>query len=175
MQQCVRRVWLANVFQQSYSWLFNSPQLLTETPNIPASHCSHCLSFVCPSLYLVGVMIVPRHVVFLWRIIHQHFTLAFLEHISTCRWNKPSWIFRKSCLLWPKKYLNLNCLGFFLERSQRRTTEARSALFLNWCSRKSRRFTQKQIVHSERCQDLEGSSFLSFLFFFFFLMTLTIS
>ena len=36
-------------------------------------------------------MIVPGHVVFLWGIIHQHFTLAFLKHISTCRWNKPSW------------------------------------------------------------------------------------
>lgn len=40
-------------------------------------------------------MIVPGHVVFLWRIIHQHFTLAFLEHISSCRWNKPSWPFQK--------------------------------------------------------------------------------
>lgn len=36
-------------------------------------------------------MLVPGHIVFLWRIIHQHFTLAFLKHISTCRWNKPSW------------------------------------------------------------------------------------
>jgi len=36
-------------------------------------------------------MLVPGHVVFLWRIIHQHFTLAFLKHISTCCWNKPSW------------------------------------------------------------------------------------
>lgn len=28
-------------------------------------------------------MVVPGHVVFLWRIIHQYFTFGFLEHIST--------------------------------------------------------------------------------------------
>ena len=36
-------------------------------------------------------MIVPGHVFFLWRIIHQHFTLAFLEHVSPGRWDTPSW------------------------------------------------------------------------------------
>lgn len=43
--------------------------------------CRHStlLPWCWPS-YLVGEMTVPAHVVLLWRIIHQHFTLAFPEH-----------------------------------------------------------------------------------------------
>lgn len=49
---------------------------------------AHLLPLHLTHYYLVAVMIVPGHVVFLWRIIHQHFTLAFLKHISTCCCNK---------------------------------------------------------------------------------------
>lgn len=59
-------------------------------------------------------MIVPGHVVFLWRIIHQHFTLAFLEHISACHRNKPSWPFWKKLPTLAKNLqFTLNCPVFF--------------------------------------------------------------
>ena len=112
-------------------------------------------------------MIVPGHVVFLWRIIHQHFTLAFLEHISACRRNKPSWPFWKKLPSLAKKFFSLpwTVLCFFLERSQRRTADARSALLVYLRSGKSRRLSlSKQLIHSERCQELKGSSFSLFSF-----------
>lgn len=121
-------------------------------------------------------MIVPGHVVFLWRIIHQHFTLAFLEHISTCRWSKPSWPLEKVAFLPfyppPKKLKTNPCLSVFW-RDRSDAPLKRAPLF--WVISAAANpggFHWKQLIHSERCQELEGSSFL---FFLFFLMTRTIS
>lgn len=77
-------------------------------------------------------MIVPGHVVFLWRIIHQHFTLAFLKHNSTCRSNELSLFFGKVVNFLPKTSLTFppSSLVRSVERSQRRTSEARSVVLV---------------------------------------------
>lgn len=66
----------------------------------------------------------------------------------------------------------------FPERSQRRTIKTRSALLVISAGADRGGCHLKQLIHSERCQELEGSSFFLFFFSFFlfsFLMTRTVS
>lgn len=84
---------------------------------------AHLLPLHLTLYYLVGVMIVPGHVVFLWRIIHQHFTLAFLKHISTCCWNKSSRSLENSSVTKksPEVQLDQFCPCFLWRSSRQRT------------------------------------------------------
>lgn len=117
-------------------------------------------------------MIVPGHVVFLWRIIHQHFTLAFLEHISACRRNKPSWPFGKSCLLWPKIFSLLYTVLFFsgeISATHRRRAFHSFGLFVQ---RQIQEAFSLQTAYSFR--EVPGAGRVE-LFPFFLFMTLAIS
>lgn len=82
-------------------------------------------------------MIAPGHVLFLWRVIHQHFTLAFFEHISSCRRDKPPWSGFMGHLLWPK----VRSCPLELFRRETATTHNRTAFssfgrFSCWTNKK---------------------------------------
>lgn len=49
--------------------------------SVKAAEWGFCSQRNTVSSYPVGVMVVP-HVVLLWRVIHQHFALGFLEHVG---------------------------------------------------------------------------------------------
>lgn len=119
-------------------------------------------------------MIVPGHVVFLWRIIHQHFTLAFLEHISACHRNKPSWPFWKKLPTLAKNLqFTLNCPVFFW-RDLSDAPPTRVPLFwFIWAAANPGGFLSPNSLFIQRDARIWKGQL--FPFFLFLLMTLAIS
>lgn len=103
-------------------------------------------------------MVVPGHVVFLWRIIHQHFTLAFSEHPSV---NEPSCSLREvssrlpATVLVPSRFFSLERY-----RSDAPPPDRGSAVSVIPPAAKSKRLCVKTAFHSCRCQELRGSASL---------------
>lgn len=103
--------------------------------------CLSSFPFHLSHSYLVGVMIMPGHVVFLWRTIHQHFTLAFFEHNSTSSWNKPSFSFENMSILKSLKF-STSCPVSSIS-AVFAATHHRSAFLAFFSSSKSRRLSLK--------------------------------
>lgn len=100
-------------------------------------------------------MIVPGHVVFLRRRVHQHFAFAFPEHSSTGsrhtpsrpRWNPEPKAKRPSLLCWVFS-------GAIVATHRRRAFLARGYFSCN----KLETFCEEQLIPSQRCQEPGGSS-----------------